>query len=118
MVGGHEVVGRKRVVWRLLTNLILRPRVDVVVGAPIDVGALVGHVDDPPPEAVRRAADLVMGELMVADVRVQVMFSLSHDFENYTVFKPHGPQHEKAANTMLGQVVSWATALRSVRGKA
>ena len=41
-----------------------RPRVDVVVGAPIDVGALVGHVDDPPPEAVRRAADLVMGELI------------------------------------------------------
>ena len=61
---------------------------------------------------------LVMAELMVATVRVQVMFSLSHDFENYTVFKPHGPHHEKAANTMLGEVVSWATALRSVRGKA
>ena len=41
-----------------------------------------------------------------------------HDFENYTVFKQPGPQHEKAANTMLAQVVSWSTALRSVRGKA
>ena len=61
---------------------------------------------------------LVMGELMVADVRAQVVFSLSHDFENYTVFKAPGPGHEKTANTMLGQVVSWASALRSVRGKA
>jgi hypothetical protein len=59
-----------------------------------------------------------MGELMVADVRAQVLFSLAHDFESYTVFKQPGPQHEKAANTLLGQVVSWATALRSVRGKA
>ena len=29
MVGAHEVVGRKRVVLRLLKNLLLRPRVDV-----------------------------------------------------------------------------------------
>ena len=38
---------------------------------PIDVRALVGDVDDPPTEAVRRAADLVMGELiaLVADLR-------------------------------------------------
>jgi hypothetical protein len=46
------------------------------------------------------------------------MFSLSHDFENYTVFKQPGPQHEKAANTMLDQVVAWSTALRTVRVKA
>ena len=50
--------------------------------------------------------------------RGQVMFSLSHDFENYTVFKQPGPQHEKAANVMLDQVVSWSTALRTVRVKA
>lgn len=60
---------------------------------------------------------LVMAELMVADVRAQVMFSLFTDFEAFTTFKP-GPQHEKAVNTMLGQVVSWSTALRTVRGKA
>jgi 1-acyl-sn-glycerol-3-phosphate acyltransferase len=71
MVGAHEVVSRKRIVLRLVKNLLLRPRVDVLVGAPIDARALVGDVDDPPPEAVRRAADLVMGELiaLVADLR-------------------------------------------------
>ena len=37
MVGAHEVVGRKRIVLRLIKNVILRPRVDVLVGEPIDV---------------------------------------------------------------------------------
>jgi 1-acyl-sn-glycerol-3-phosphate acyltransferase len=71
MVGAHDVVGRKRIALRLLKNLVRRPRVDVLVGAPIDVRPLVGWNPDPPPEAVRRAADLVMGELvgLVADVR-------------------------------------------------
>ena len=71
MVGAHEVVSRRRIVLRLFKNLLLRPRVDVLVGTPIDVRALVGDVDDPPTEAVRRAADLVMGELiaLVADLR-------------------------------------------------
>ena len=71
MVGAHDVIGRKRIAFRLLKNLVLRPRVDVLVGAPIDVRPLVGWNPDPPPEAVRRAADLVMGELvgLVADVR-------------------------------------------------
>ena len=61
---------------------------------------------------------LVMGELQIADVRGQVMFSLADDFENYTVFKQPGPRHEKAAKVMLDQVVSWSTALRTVRVKA
>jgi NAD(P)H-dependent FMN reductase len=61
---------------------------------------------------------LVMGELQIADVRGQVMFSLADDFENYTVFKKPGPRHEKAAKVMLDQVVSWSTALRTVRVKA
>ena len=60
---------------------------------------------------------LVMGELMVADVRAQVMLSLFTDFENYSVFKP-APQHEKSVNTMLDQVVSWSTALQSVRQRS
>jgi len=60
---------------------------------------------------------LVMAELMVATVRAQAMFSLSTDFEAYTTFKP-GPQHEKAVNAMLQQVVSWSTALKTVRAKA
>jgi NAD(P)H-dependent FMN reductase len=56
----------------------------------------------------------VMAELQVADVRAQVFMSLSADFENYTVFKPH-PRHEKQFQTMLGQVLSWGGALRTVR---
>jgi NAD(P)H-dependent FMN reductase len=59
---------------------------------------------------------LVMAELMVATVRAQVMFSLHHDFEAYTHFKP-GPQHEKSTNTMLEEVVAWSTALKTVRAK-
>ena len=57
---------------------------------------------------------LVMGELMVADVRNQVMLSLFTDFENFSTFKP-AAMHEQEVGTMLGQVVAWGTALRSVR---
>ena len=57
---------------------------------------------------------LIVGELMVADVRAQVALSLSTDFENYSVFKP-APRQEKALQAVLDQVVSWGTALRSVR---
>jgi NAD(P)H-dependent FMN reductase len=57
---------------------------------------------------------LIMGELQVADVRAQVLLSLFTDFENYSVFKP-APMHESTLNTMLDQLVKWATALKSVR---
>jgi Predicted flavoprotein len=60
---------------------------------------------------------LVMGELMVATVRAQVMLSLHTDFEAFTNFKPHA-HHEKGVNTMLDQVVSWAGALKTVRKSA
>ena len=56
----------------------------------------------------------VMGEIMVADVRVQVMLALRDDFEQYTTFKPR-PHHEKTVEQMLDQVVSWGTALKTVR---
>jgi NAD(P)H-dependent FMN reductase len=59
---------------------------------------------------------LVMGELMIADVRLQVMLSLFEDFENYSVFKPH-PRHADAVNAMLDQVVSWSRALETVRNQ-
>jgi NAD(P)H-dependent FMN reductase len=59
---------------------------------------------------------LVMGELMVADVRAQVMLSLFTDFEKFSIFKP-AAVHEQEVNTMLDQVVSWGTALQSVRNK-
>ncbi len=57
---------------------------------------------------------LVMGELMVADVRAQVALSLFTDFENFSTFKP-APMHEKSVNAMLDQVVAWGTALKTLR---
>jgi hypothetical protein len=43
---------------------------------------------------------LVMGEVMVADVRAQVMLSLYTDFENFSVFKP-GEYNVEALHTLL-----------------
>ena len=57
---------------------------------------------------------LVMGELMVADVRAQVMLSLFADFENFSKFKPD-PRHDAEVNTMLDQVIAWGSALKTVR---
>jgi NAD(P)H-dependent FMN reductase len=57
---------------------------------------------------------LVMGELMVADVRAQVMLSLFTDFENFSKFKPDR-RHEAEVNTMLDQVIAWGSALKGVR---
>ncbi len=57
----------------------------------------------------------VMAELQVADVRQQVAFNLATDFENYTTFKP-AAFHDKNLETLLDQVVRWATALKTVRG--
>jgi NAD(P)H-dependent FMN reductase len=59
---------------------------------------------------------LVMGELMVADVRAQVMLSLFTDFENFSKFKPD-PRHIAEVNTMLDQVIAWGHALKTVRSK-
>jgi NAD(P)H-dependent FMN reductase len=60
---------------------------------------------------------LVMGELMVADVRAQVMLSLRTDFENYETFNP-AAHHEQAVDAMLDQVVAWSRALKSLRPDA
>jgi NAD(P)H-dependent FMN reductase len=57
---------------------------------------------------------LVMGELLVADVRAQVALSLVTDFENFSTFKP-APTHEKSVNIMLDQVVAWGGALKTLR---
>jgi NAD(P)H-dependent FMN reductase len=59
---------------------------------------------------------LVMGELMVADVRAQVMLSLFTDFENFSTFKPAALQ-EPALKAMLDQLVPWAEAMKQVRAK-
>jgi NAD(P)H-dependent FMN reductase len=59
---------------------------------------------------------LVMGELMVADVRAQVMLSMFTDFENFSVFKPD-QRHEGEMQTMLDQVISWGGALKAIRSR-
>lgn len=59
---------------------------------------------------------LIMAELQIADVRAQVMFNLSTDFENYSVFKPAAGK-EKSVTAMLDQLVGWAEAMRGVREK-
>lgn len=59
---------------------------------------------------------LVMAELMVADVRAQVMLSLFTDFEEMSKFKPH-PRHEASLNTLFDQVIAWGGALKSLREK-
>jgi NAD(P)H-dependent FMN reductase len=58
----------------------------------------------------------IMGEIHVADVRAQVMLSLLTDFENYRVFKPSSSR-EAQLSVVLDQVVSWGTALKTVRDK-
>jgi alpha/beta superfamily hydrolase len=57
---------------------------------------------------------LIAGELMMADVRAQVMLSLATDFENYSVFKPAGI-HAQLLHTTLDQVVAWSNALAPLR---
>jgi NAD(P)H-dependent FMN reductase len=60
---------------------------------------------------------LVMGELMVADVRGQVMLSLFTDFENFATFKP-AAYHGQSLDAMLDQVVAWSGALAPLRKAA
>nr|WP_296071945.1 NAD(P)H-dependent oxidoreductase [uncultured Actinoplanes sp.] len=60
---------------------------------------------------------LIVGELMMADVRQQVTISLVTDFENFTTFIPK-PYLEQALHTQLDQVVSWSNALAHLREPA
>ncbi|MBG9587898.1 NADPH-dependent FMN reductase [Cytobacillus firmus] len=56
----------------------------------------------------------IMGELMIADVRVHPTLSLFTDFENGTVFKPQD-LHLDNVNAMIDQVISWSGALKNIR---
>ena len=65
----------------------------------------------------RRAVEQLraaMGEVNVADVETQVVFSLFSDFENFGAFKP-APRHEASVHAMLDQVVAWGEALKGLR---
>jgi NAD(P)H-dependent FMN reductase len=56
----------------------------------------------------------IMAEIQIADVRAQVLLSLFTDFENFSIFKPD-PRHEDSVNTMLGQVIAWSGAMKTLR---
>lgn len=56
----------------------------------------------------------IMGELMIADVRVHPTLSLFTDFENGSVFKPQD-LHLTNVNAMLDQVIAWSGALKTLR---
>lgn len=56
----------------------------------------------------------ILGELLVADVRVHPALSLFTDFENGTKFAPKDVQ-EDSVNQMLDQVIPWSTALKTIR---
>ncbi|WP_250027690.1 NADPH-dependent FMN reductase [Paractinoplanes maris] len=60
---------------------------------------------------------LIAGELMLADVRAQVLLSLATDFENYSKFLPSERQ-EQALAAVLDQTVTWSRALETVRQAA
>ncbi|WP_435922553.1 NADPH-dependent FMN reductase [Paenibacillus sp. DYY-L-2] len=56
----------------------------------------------------------ILGELLIADVRVHPTLSLFTDFENGSVFKPQD-LHLDNVNAMLDQVVAWSGALKTLR---
>jgi NAD(P)H-dependent FMN reductase len=59
---------------------------------------------------------LVMAEVKVATVRAQVQLSLFTDFENFSTFRPHDI-HGNSTNNMLDEVISWASAMKTLRTK-
>lgn len=56
----------------------------------------------------------ILGELLVADVRVHPTLSLFLDFENFSTFKPQD-LHQTNITAMLDQVNAWAGALKTLR---
>ncbi|MGC4864811.1 NADPH-dependent FMN reductase [Micromonospora sp. DT53] len=55
-----------------------------------------------------------LAEVKVATVRTQLVLGLHADFENYRTFKPTA-HHEEVLGTVLDDVVSWSTALATIR---
>lgn len=64
-----------------------------------------------------RAAEhlrLILGELMIADVRTQVLLSLFTDFKEFQEFEPSSI-HEQNLVDLFNQVESWSSALKPLR---
>ena len=59
---------------------------------------------------------LIMCELMVANVRTQVMLSLFTDFENFSKLTP-APYQIDSLKPMIDQLASWTEALKVLREK-
>ncbi|MFE4834816.1 NADPH-dependent FMN reductase [Arthrobacter sp. NPDC056691] len=57
---------------------------------------------------------LITAELQMAGVRAQVALPFASEFENYTVFTP-SDDAEEALKPLLDQLISWSTALRTIR---
>ena len=73
MVGTHKVLGREHPLRSLVRDVVLRPKVLVDVGEPIDVRSLASS-PTPESEEVRRLADEVMARLieLVSELRGEV----------------------------------------------
>src|SRR5690606_7235146 len=56
----------------------------------------------------------ILGELLVADVRVHPALSLFTDFVNGSEFKPQD-LHLNNVNEMLDQLIRWSKALKTIR---
>ncbi|TDL72093.1 NAD(P)H-dependent oxidoreductase [Rhodococcus qingshengii] len=56
----------------------------------------------------------ILGELLVADVRVHPTLSLFTDFENFRTFNP-AELHLDNVNAMLDQTIAWSNALKTLR---
>lgn len=71
LVGAHRVISKRRMFSRLMFNVILRPKVSVAVGDPIDVTELLDPSQLNDADALRGATDAVMAQLvaLVAAVR-------------------------------------------------
>jgi hypothetical protein len=50
----------------------------------------------------------------MADVRAQVALPFATDFEDFTTFRP-SEAAEEALVPLLDQLISWATALKTIR---
>lgn len=59
---------------------------------------------------------LNLAEVQMATVRLQVLFSMHTDFENFSVFKPDS-RKETSVNEMVDQLVAWGGALKTLRKK-
>jgi len=74
LVGAHRVIDRRRMISRTMLNVILRPKVSVAVGTPVDVERLIDSDGLDDPDALRAATDEVMATLiaLVEEVRREV----------------------------------------------